>query len=323
MKVLVTGGDGMLGSNLVRMLLDANYTVSVFLHPNTKSKTLEGLPLTTYYGDILKPETIDIAIKNQDIVIHTAASTSVFPSRSELVRKINIEGTKNIIDKVLQHDVKKLIYIGSASSVNTTPSENSKYIFPGAKFKLDYIDSKYFALQEILKAVKERNLTATAILPTFMIGAYDSAPGSGKMILNIANGKLKFYTAGGRNFVHVKDVAQAIINCFNEDTNGKYYIIGNANQSYKDFFQVASKILQKPTPKIKIPNWGVKTFAIFGETVAKTTRKTPLLSYRMACISCENQFIGKDDLDTLNVKRTPIEVAVKDCYDWFTENNYL
>ncbi len=323
MKVLVTGGDGMLGSNLVRLLLNANYKVSVFLHPSTKSKTLHSLDIITFYGDILEPETIDAAIINQDIVIHAAASTSIFPSRSKLVRKINIDGTQNIIDKVLQYKVKKLIYVGSASSVNTIPAENSKYIFPGAKFKLDYIDSKYFALQALLKAIKEQDLAATAILPTFMLGAYDSAPGSGKMILNFANGKLKFYTTGGRNFVHVKDVANAIINCFNEDTNGKYYIIGNENQSYQEFFKVASKILEKPSPKIKIPNWGVKTFAILGETFAKTTRKTPLLSYRMACISCENQFIGKDDLEVLNVKRTPIEVAVKDCYDWFLENNYL
>ncbi len=317
----------MLGSNLVRMLLEKKYEVSVFLFSYSRSHTLEGLNVKRFFGDVTIPETLDEAFKNQDVIIHTAASTSVFPSRSEIVRKINIEGTQNVINKVLQFQNKKLIYVGSASSVNTKPSESQKYVFPGAKFRLDYIDTKYHALQLVLKSVKEDNLPATAILPTFMIGAYDSVPGSGKLILKYGKGKIRFYTGGGRNFVHVKDVANAIIASFSDisanNTNGKYFVIGNENLSYKEFFALISKLTGIPEPKIKIPDWGVKSFGFISEMVGKITRKEPMLSYPMARVSCEKQFIETDSAEELNIIRTPVKIAVEDCYQWFVQNNYV
>lgn len=325
LKILVTGADGMLGSNLVRMLLKNEHEVSVFLFNRSNSHSLDGLNVKKYYGDITIPETLDDAVKNADIIIHAAASTSVWPSRSEIVRKTNIIGTQNIISKTLQYNVEKLIYIGSASSVNTEIKHDTslKYSFPGAKFKLDYIDSKYYALQLVLKSINENNLPATAILPTFMIGAYDSGPGSGKLILNISNGKLKFYTDGGRNFVHVKDVANAIINSLNTETNGKVYVIGNENMTYKDFFNLVSKAIGKPEPKIKIPNWSVKSFGFIGELLSKITQNEPQLSYPMSRIACEKQFIERDSAQELNIIRTPMTIAIEDCYNWFLKNHYI
>ncbi|QGY44284.1 NAD-dependent epimerase/dehydratase family protein [Maribellus comscasis] len=325
LKILVTGADGMLGSNLVRMLLENEHDVSVFLFDRSNSNSLDGLNIKKYYGDITIPDTLDDAVKSTDVIIHVAASTSVWPSRSEMLCKINVTGTQNIICKTLEHNVKKLIYIGSASSVNTELKfdASQKYSFPGAKFKLDYIDSKYYALQLILKSITENNLPATAILPTFMIGAYDSAPGSGKLILNLASGKLKFYTGGGRNFVHVKDVANAIVNSLNTETNGKVYIIGNENMTYREFFNLAAKIIGKPEPKIKIPDWCAKTYGFIGELLSKIIHFEPLLSYPMARIACEKQFIEGDSAKELNIIKTPIKIAIEESYNWFLNNHYI
>lgn len=323
MKVLVTGADGMLGSNLVRLLLERGHKVSVFLHPSSKSKTLDGLNIRKYSGDILVPNSLDIPFANTDAVVHAAASTSIWPPRSEMVRKINIKGTQNVIDKVLKYKIGKFIYIGSGSSVNVKGISNSKYAFPGAKFGLDYIDSKYHALNLVMEAVKKQNLPAIAILPTFMIGPYDSLPGSGKMILALATGKLKFYSGGGRNFIHVNDVATAIANSLDLPMNGKYYIAGNENLSYKSFFRKVAVIVGKPEPKIKIPGWIIKSVGFIGSGFGNLLKKEPLISYPMARISCENQFVSsKDAINELKMPQTPIETAIADCYNWFRENKY-
>lgn len=323
LKVLVTGADGMLGSNLVRMLVENKYDVSVLLYNLSKSNTLDGFNIKKYYGDVTIPDTLDNAFKGNEIIIHTAANTSVWPARSEIVRNVNIKGTRNVIDKSLEYQVKKLIYVGSASSINTNISRTNRYLFPGAKYKLDYIDSKYHALQLVLQSMKENNLPATAILPTFMIGAYDSALGSGKMVLNVANGRLKFYTGGGRNFVHVKDVANAIIKSIEPKTNGKVFIIGNENLLYNDFFHLVSEVTGQQSPKIKIPNFAVKTFGFIGQIFAAFTHKEPLLSYPLARISCEKQFIDYDSPEDLNIIKTPIKNAIEECVDWFCNNGYL
>jgi len=319
MKILVTGADGMLGSNLVRMLLEKGFQVSVFLFIYTKANTLNDLKIKRYYGDITIPHSLDQAFKENDIIIHAAASTSIWPVRSKKTRNINIVGTQNIINKALQFQIKKLIYIGSASSLRTKKDELKNI----SRTKVNYIESKLYALELVLKSIKENRLPATVILPTYMIGPFDSKPGSGKLVLNFAKGKIKFYTKGGRNFVHVKDVANAIINSLGSETNGKSYVIGNKNLTYKEFFGLASNILSRPQPRYLIPDWIIKIVGFMWEVTAMISKKEPLLNYQTASISCEKHFSEENSEQELEITHTPIPLAIKDCYEWFHENKYL
>lgn len=324
MRILITGADGMLGSNLVRLLLDQGHEISVFIHPTSRSVTLEGLKIKKHFGDILNVETLSTAVAENEVIIHAAASTSIWPSRSEAVRRINIEGTRNIIDVALNHNIKRLIYIGSGSSVNADGNLSGKYAFPGAKYGLDYIDSKFEALNMVLEAVKTKRLPALAVLPTFMIGPYDSLPGSGKMILKLAQGKLKFYTNGGRNFIHVKDVATTIANSLTMGTIGRYYIAGNENLTYQDFFSKVARIVDQPEPRICVPDLLVKAIGLGGSLSGEILKKEPLITFPMARISCEKQFVSSEAaVKELNMPQTNIEIAIKECYNWFVENGYL
>ncbi|NQU52339.1 MAG: NAD-dependent epimerase/dehydratase family protein [Bacteroidetes bacterium] len=323
MNILITGADGMLGTNLVRLLLKQGCSLTAFLHHSSKSTTLDNIKIKKVYGDLLDPESLDKAMVNIDTVIHTAASTSIWPARSEFVKKVNINGTQNVIDAVLKHKINKLVYVGSASSVNTNETVKSKYTFPGEKFGLDYIDSKYRAFRMVMNATKEKNLPATVILPTFMIGPYDSLPGSGKIITNFVNGKLKFFTKGGRNFIHVNDVATAIANSIELKYNGRYFIAGNKNISYTTFFNMLANIADKKELKTKIPSWIVLFVGILGSAYGKIFMRQPLVTYQMARISFENQFVYcQNSMDELQVTLTPVETAINDCYNWFIKNNY-
>lgn len=324
MRILITGADGMLGSNLVRLLLETEHEVSVLIHPSSKSWTLNGLNITKYAGNILAPETLDVPFRNQDAVIHAAASTAVWPSRSEMVRKINVEGTHNVVEAVIRHKIGRMIYVGSGSSVNAPGTPDPRYKFPGAKYGLDYIDSKYDALNLVMDAVRDRGLPALAVLPTFMIGPYDSLPGSGKMILALAQGKLKFYTRGGRNFIYVGDVAKAIVNGLKMGEIGSYYIAGNENLTYREFFTKVAGIVSKPAPKILIPGFLVKAAGLLGSLSGSLLKKEPLLTYPMARISCDKQYVSGEKCRTeLGMPQTNIELAIRECYDWFVENKYL
>lgn len=315
----------MLGSSLVRILLDQKHDVSVLIHPSSKSNTLDGLNITKYLGCILEKVTIDKAVQGKDVIIHAAASTDVWPARSEKVRSINIEGTKNIIASALENKIKRFIYIGSGSSVNAQcSSPNSKYDFPGAKYGLDYIDSKYIALNLVMDSVRQDGLPALAILPTFMIGPYDSLPGSGRMIQTLATGKLKFYTKGGRNFVYTRDVANAIANSLQMGQIGKCYIAGNENLSYKVFFSKVAGIVGQKEPTIRVSGWLVKSFGYLGDISGIILNKAPLLTYPMARISVEDNFVTCEDaVKELNMPQTKIEEAISDCYNWFIQNGYL
>ena len=115
-KVLLTGPDGILGNNLVRMLLEKKYTVRVFIQSGKPEGLLKDLPVEKCWGNLLNREEVFSAIEGCDIVIHAAALTDTWPTRGKIYWDVNVEGTRNIIEAVKQHQIEKLLHIGTANS---------------------------------------------------------------------------------------------------------------------------------------------------------------------------------------------------------------
>lgn len=327
MKILVTGADGLLGSNLVRELLSREYTVRAFVQPGRQQKTLEGLSIEKFQGDLLNPKDVIEAGATCNAIIHCAASTSVWPTRNEIINKVNIEGTKNIIESVKQNKIQRLVYIGTANSFGFGSKANPGVegnAYKSARYELDYMDSKYKAQQLILNEVKENKLPALIVNPTFMFGPYDSNPSSGAMIVALYKGKVPGYTSGGRNYVCAKDAAVAIANALTKGRIGECYILGNQNLSYKEAFnKIASTIGVKP-PAIPIPSVFAKLYGMIGSLIGNLSGKTPAISYPLSRIACdEHYFSAAKAVKELELPQTPIEVGINECFEWLKENGYL
>ncbi|HEU5293130.1 MAG TPA: NAD-dependent epimerase/dehydratase family protein [Cyclobacteriaceae bacterium] len=327
MKILVTGADGLLGSNLVRELLTRGHNIRAFVQPGRQQKTLEGLNLEKFPGDLLNPEDVIKAASGYEAVIHCAASTSVWPTRSAIVNRVNIEGTKNIIQAVRLNNVQRMIYVGTANSFGFGTKEN-----PGVEgnpyksetYGLDYMDSKYKAQQVILNEVKENSLPAVIVNPTFMFGPYDSNPSSGAMIVALYKGKVPGYTSGGRNYLCAKDAAVAIANALTKGRIGECYILGNQNLSYQEAFQKIAATIGVKAPSIAIPPVFAKLYGRIGSLIGNITRKAPAISYPLSRIACdEHYFSPAKAVRELELPQTPIETGIKECFEWLQENNYL
>mgnify|MGYP006096215845 FL=1 len=327
MKVLVTGPDGVLGSNLVRELLGRNYQVIAMSEDGKKSPTIDDLDITKVGGNLLNPEEVELAMKGVDYVIHCAASTSMWPSRSEIVNKVNIKGTEFIINACIKNKVKRLIYIGTANSFGSgTKMEpgNEENEYQAEHYGLDYMDSKYKAQVLVRNAVKEKGLDAVLINPTFMIGPYDSKPSSGQMILSVCKGKVPGYTLGGKNFIAVKDVAVTVVNALTQGRKGECYIACNENLTYQEAFDKIAKTVGRKKIKRKLSTFSVRAFGKASSISAKIFRYTPQLTHELAILASEEHYYSGDKAKKeLDMPQTPIEIAIKDCYQWFEKNGYL
>ena len=327
MKVLVTGPDGVLGSNLVRVLCGRGFSVNVFLEKKSTAKTLEGLSVSRFYGDVLNPKDLEAAIKGCDAVVHGAASTSVFPARSSLVRAINVDGTKNMIEASLKNSIKKFIFVGTANSFcfgdeKNPGKEGGPYV--AKKYGLDYMDSKREAQEVVLNAVKNKGLPAVVVNPTFMIGPYDSKPSSGAMILGIYKKAVPGYTSGGKNYIAVKDAAIATANAIEQGRVGECYILGNKNLSYKEAFSLIASVVGVSAPKRRLAPFFVVSYGFFSSFFAKIFNLKPSITKELAVISCEKHYYSCEKaIKELDMPQTPIEDAVKECFFWFKENGYL
>ena len=325
MKIFITGGDGLLGSNIVRVLLDRGHKLRVLVQPGRTVNTLDGLNLEKPEGDLLNYESLKAAAGEVDAIFHLAASTSIWPSRNEMVNQVNIEGTRNILRLAKELNVKRLVHVGTANTFSFGTKENpgrEDTAYKGLKYGLDYMDSKWKAHQLVMAAVKE-GLPALVVNPTFMLGAYDSVPCSGAMILAVYSQKLPGYAPGGRNYICAKDAAKGIANALEKGKTGESYIIGNENLSYKEVFgKMAAELGVKP-PTRSIPKWALLVYGKFGSLVAGITGRKPTVSWPLAKIACDaHYFTAEKAVRELDLPQSPIGEGIRESFNWLKNNGY-
>ena len=182
MKILLTGGTGLLGRNIIECLLEGNHEITLLLRDPTKYNK-QNEKITKVKGDVLNLKSILDAIGKCECVIHAAADTSQHHLNISDF-KVNIQGTKNIVLACKKKNIKRLIHVGSAGffgygSKQNPGNENSTIKYPSNQSL--YLKSKLHAQEEI-DAYGKSNSVIT-IHPTFMIGALDYGPSSGKIIL--------------------------------------------------------------------------------------------------------------------------------------------
>ncbi|MFN0215424.1 MAG: NAD-dependent epimerase/dehydratase family protein [Saprospiraceae bacterium] len=326
MKVLVTGADGLLGSHIVRTLLEDGYSVKALVLPGSYSKTLKGLPIDFFEGNICNLADVRQAMTDCKVVIHAAASTKLWPTRSKGIWAVNLGGTENIVTAALERNLERLIYISSAVSFKHGPKNNpgnESQLYDGYRFHLDYLDSKYKAQEYVLEATRTKGLPAVVINPTFMFGEYDSQPSSGKMIVAVYKGTLPGYTHGGKNFVYAKDVARATVNAITKGRIGQCYIAGNINLSYAELFEKMSKVIGTKMPRFILPNPMIRTIGYAGTLIGWLFKVQPNINHATAKISCEGQYYSPEKaVSELGMPQTPIEEAIQAAFSWLKSNGY-
>ncbi len=218
MKILVTGGSGFIGSNLAKELLFRGDEVHVL---DLSDKPALGLGAALYHrGDVTHLDVVESSVSDCQIVFHEAALTSVPESfrNPEKFRKVNTEGTRNVLEACRKHDVKKIILASSAAVYGDT---EKLPLDEGAELKpiSPYAESKVQNEKDAKKYFEEYGLE-TVCLRYFNVygpGQDPKSPYSGvisKFIDYAIGGKTPTIYGDGkqtRDFVFVKDVVNANI----------------------------------------------------------------------------------------------------------------
>ncbi len=223
-RMLVTGGSGFIGQNLIASALNAGWSIT-----SLDCSTFEGPPherLTCYVGDITHYADVVKAMEACSAVVHLAAQVSVQESiqNPEETMRINVEGTQQVLDAAAQCGVSKIVLASSAAVYgNSTDLPlreeaagecispyavskwlNEKQVYEVRQQGLDAIALRFFNVYGLGQSV---NSVYSAVIPTFVecmaMGGRPTVFGDG---------------TATRDFVHVEDVASAILNLFDVDT---------------------------------------------------------------------------------------------------------
>lgn len=257
-------------------------------------------------------------------VIHVAAETSTNLLNYSDYQSTNVEGTMNLLHAAVEKKLEKFIFVSTANTVAYADDFNVGEEHQPIKSPYDqsfYAVSKMEAEERILQYSDRINIIITN--PTFMLGAYDTKPSSGRIILMGLNSKIIFYPPGGKNFVNVRDVAKGLICCLEYGKNGEKYLFSGENMSYRDFF-IKLNVLQKRNPiMVNIPKLILMLLGYVGEVLRRLNIKTGLSLVNMKILCVDNFYSNTKSKRELKLRYQTIEQGITESVAYFKEKGKI
>jgi dihydroflavonol-4-reductase len=326
-KALVTGGTGFLGANLVAGLNDLGVDARVLKRASSSLLALDGLSYEAVEGDILdEPDDLARLMEDVDWVFHVAAVSDYWRQNTEWLYKVNVEGTKNVLEAAKMAGVKRVVFTGSGSALGLPVGD--EVLTEESQFNLKpkewpYAHSKHLAELEVRRATDE-GLACVTLLPTIAIGPRDLNLISGTFIIETARGLAKVYPPGGTNYVDVAQVVAGHIAAAELGQVGQRYILGGQNLTHREAVEIACEIVGRPAPRVGLPRWSLGPLAAVVTVARAIFGNRILFEARHVRLSGVNLYFDPSKaVQELGLKITPFRQAAKNAFDWYNENGFL
>jgi dihydroflavonol-4-reductase len=276
--ILVTGATGHIGNVLIRELANKGEKVRALVLPKDDLTPIMDLDIEIAIGDVLDRASIRRALRQVKTVYHLAGLISILPGDWAMLQKVNVEGTRNMLDMAREMNVRRFIYTSSIHALSRIPhgkTVDESVLFDAATRMGDYDKSKAMASLEVIKAAKE-GLNAVIVCPTGVIGPFDyKGSEMGTLINNALTSKLVFSIDGAYDFVDVRDVVKGMILAGERGRTGEIYILSGQWIKIKELLNTVIQITGSKAPQIKIPTFIAKAFCKITPAFYRLTKSKP------------------------------------------------
>lgn len=317
--VVVTGATGHIGANLCRALLERGRRVRVFLRGEPIG--LEGLDVEIAHGDVLDPASLRAALGGAEVVFHLAAHISIIRSEDPVVRRVNIEGPRNVAEACLAAGVRRLVHCSSIHALQQAPlgqpldETRAPSLEPGA---ITYDRSKAEG-ERAVQAVIARGLDAVIVNPTGVMGPFDYRPSRmGRVLLDLYHRRLPALVQGGFNWVDVRDVVGGLLGAEERGRRGERYLLGGHYRSIAEIGAAAHSVTGVRPPRLVAPMALCRLAAPPVSFVSERLGREPLFTSDSLAALRANRDIRSDKATReLGFRARPFEETIRDSYDWF------
>jgi dihydroflavonol-4-reductase len=333
MKAFVTGATGLLGNNLVRLLVQQGYEVKALVRSKEKAQKLLGDVKNVEFiqGDMENIAGFAESLEGCDVLFHTAAYFREYYQPGDhwpMLEKINVRGTIELLESADKHGVKKAIHVSSGGVIG---EDNGKGIADesteanGMGFENLYFRSKVETEKAIANFLKIHSMPVVMILPGWMFGPSDAAPTSaGQLVQDFLNRKLLGVLNGGAGIADARDVAQAMIEAVDRGKSGERYIVGGELHTLPKIMKTLEKVSGVSGPRLRISAPVALTLAWLSQTTARLTGGTTLLTVSgVKTILNPHNISSEKAIRELGVKFRMLEDTLRDTVNWYKSQSVV
>ncbi len=333
MKVLVTGGTGFIGANLVRHLLAAGDTVRCLVRQ--PRLTLAGLDVelvrTPIRDDPASIEALARTLDGCEGVYHLAGLFDPGPGGIERMRFIHVDATRVLLRAMELAGCRRMVLCSSSITVGFGPREA-----PGDEDTPLDVD-RTMGLAGPLRAYHDTKLEAEGLAraggpvevvvvnPDYIIGAWDVKPTSGQLIVAMGRRPMPLHPRGGKCFQGADDCAVGHIAAMERGLPGRRYLLGHENLTYKEFMTQVAQVLGVRPPRWPVPDAAISLVGRVGALGQRfdAHRFAGLDGRVLRAMQQERFRSGRRAWTELGVPRTPVIEGIEKAVKWFREHSYL
>ncbi len=327
MKVLVTGGTGFTGSNLVKKLLSSGFEVRAIARDPNKAAVLgEDKRLEIVYGNLKDKDFIDSAVKGTERVFHIAALFREAKYPDSEYWKVNVDATKDLLDASLKHQVSKFVHcstIGVLGDIKKAPADELSPYNPGDIYQLTKMEGEKMALMYF----SEKGLDVSVIRPCAIYGPGDMR------LYKVFKGikKKRFFIIGKGNIfyhpVYIDNLVQGFMLAAEKKvSSGHVFIIGDEKYyCLKDFLKVIADELSSPYPRLRLPAKPVQIASSIIEKAFVSMKKEPPIYRRRVDFFTKSRAFKIDKAKELLGYAPKIDFpsGVRNTVQWYREHGLL
>jgi dihydroflavonol-4-reductase len=319
MTIAVTGGSGHIGGNLVRALLDRGEAVRVLVRKD--SRAIKGLAVEQVAGDVLDRDSLGTLVIGAEVVYHLAAKIVLVPDPNGSAQRVNVDGTRNVVDACLKTGVRRLVHFSSIHAFaeeprgqvvdETRPLASGPHLYP-------YDRSKAEGERVVQEAVRQ-GLDAVIVNPTAVIGPFDFKPSAvGGVFLDLYHRRMPALIQGGFNWVDVRDVCAGAIAAEQLGRTGEKYLLAGHHLPFPGLATLVEEATGIPRPRVTVPLWAAYLGLPFAALASFVSGKDPKFTRASLHALCNHQLISHEKATReLDYHPRPTADAVRDTFDWF------
>lgn len=322
---IITGAAGFLGNTLVRELLARGERVRALVHGTKPQPSLAGLECEMLPVDVTDPEALVAALRvprgSRAIVVHCAGIVSIAGHVTQAVRRVNVDGTRNVVEACGRAEVSRLVYISSVHAIaepvpprTITESDDPSEFDPAAVVG-EYAKTKAEATAIVLSA---EHLDRVVVHPSGMIGPHDFADSHlTRLIRDAASGQLTAVVPGGYDFVDTRDVASGTIAAALQAPRGRTYLLTGHYCEATDVVQQVAALSGQPRRFRVLPFWFARVAAPFAELYYRIRGTKPLYtSYSLHTLRAPADFSHARATAELGYEPRELSETLADTVAW-------
>jgi len=317
MKVLLTGGTGMMGSNLAHGLVAAGHALRCLVMPGDPAELLDGLEAERMPGELNDPESLARAADGVEAIVHTAGVVTYWNRRASQLWQVNVEGTRALLDAAARAGVRRFLHTSSIAALGYVEGDglgDEQTPYNWGELGVHYCDAKRRSEELVLA---ETRLETVAVNPGIVFGERDLRVSASRMLVQSRRGGPPVAPPGSTTVCTARDMVAGHLAALTHGRNGERYVLGGHTLSFQELFARIAPIVGGRAPGRVASRGTLLAFGLAMEWGGLLTGKEPDFTRQLAQLSSRNRmYSSAKAIEELGFQVSELEPCLERTWAW-------